>query len=132
MTAPDPFTPGTDRVIFEGKKYMVMDCVPHLDSWRYVGAPTDLAGPIVHFDHEHAVLVRPTTQQAPTVRDVFAAAALDPAEFDRQEQAAMDADEAEHPRSPLTELLATVRRLAHGPDPDPVLHAAWLTYSEAH
>ena len=125
MTAPTPFTPGTDHVIVHGIKYLVTAHHPHGDAWRYVGTPVD-GGPIIHFDHEDALPVRPI---APTARGLMARAGLDPAQFDNELSIIQD---EERPLSPLEELLAAARDVVHyGPQHIDNLRGALTTFEEA-
>jgi hypothetical protein len=122
VTAPEPYANGTHLVV-RGRVVTVTDHVGNSDGWRYTGAPADLAGGGILFSHEEAMpLTRPI--------DLMKRAGLDTDVY-AQEIAQIQAENEEHPRSPLEELLAVVREVAHGIGGQPDIHAAWVSYREA-
>lgn len=128
MSAPEPYANGTHLVV-RGRTVVVTDHAGNADDWRYTGTPADLAGGDVHFSHGEATpLTRPISPRS--MGPILASAGLDP-DIYAQEIAQMQAEEQEHPRTPLAELLAVVREVAHGIGGQPDIHQAWLTYSEA-
>jgi hypothetical protein len=122
VTAPEPYANGTHLVV-RGRIVVVTGHAPNADAWHYHGTPADLAGDTVTFGHDEAT---PVTRPI----DLMKRAGLDTDVY-QQEIAQIQAENEEHARSPLEELLAVVREVAHGIGGQPDIHAAWTTYREA-
>jgi hypothetical protein len=129
MTAPEPYKNDTHLVV-RGRIVVVTEHAPNADSWHYRGVPADLTGDTVTFGHNEAT---PVTRPISIPRDfgsVLGRAGLD-ADVYAQEIAQIQSENEERPRSPLAELLAVVREVAHGIGGQPDIHQAWLAYTEA-
>lgn len=131
MTAPEPYRNGTHLVV-RGRTFVVVNHAPNADGWKYHGTPSDLAGDDITFSHSEATPVtRPLgPRSVGGMRDLIGSAGLDPDIYE-QEIAQLQAENEEHPRTPIAELLAVVRSVAHGYGGQLDIHEAWKVYTEA-
>lgn len=100
-----------ERVLYQGRRYIVTAKAPNADGWRYRGTPVDLVGPSVTFSHDEALRIRPTAKPVPAPEPL--------------------PDVVEEVLDPWHDILDAIASEIRAGVATPRLHGAFITYMES-